>query len=145
MAHSSTATVATTADSRPEARRRWARGLLERCTEPPPTYGTAGWLALAEGSAEKVASVVVAAECWAQAGDTLAVDLACELDERRRAEKAADDADYADRAAAHRDRYRTGDVVPFAERRRRQLAATGPRPGDYRGGPVPWQRDGGGP
>ncbi|MDQ3103702.1 MAG: DUF2742 domain-containing protein, partial [Actinomycetota bacterium] len=60
-------------------RRRWAYGLIRRCPSPAPSYGSAEWLALADDDPGKVAAVVVAAECWAQSGDTLELDLRREV------------------------------------------------------------------
>jgi hypothetical protein len=78
--------------------------------------------------------VVRAAECWAQAGDELADDLRRELDDRRTAHKAAEDADYQARAKAHRIEWaRLSTGKTFSERRAEQLASVKPRPGDYTG------------
>jgi hypothetical protein len=74
-------------------------------------HGSAEWLALAEGSAAKVAAVVIAAEAWARDGDNLGDNLPTELDLARRAEKAAEDADYRARAAAHRQEWRHLRVI----------------------------------
>ncbi len=117
------------------ARRSWAYRLLRRCTEPPPVYGSVQWLTLPEGSPAKVGAVVRAAECWAQAGDNLADDLRCELDARRQADKALDDAEYVERHNAHRAEWsrRTPPSKTFTERRSEQLEAAKPRPGDYTG------------
>ena len=123
-------------------RRRWAYVLIRRAPSPPPTYGSVEWLALAEGSPEKVAGVVVAAEAYARAGDTLEEDLRREVENARAAFKSAEDADYQARAAEHRARYgKGGDVVSFAERRQRELDnARQPRPGDYPGRSVARRR-----
>jgi len=83
-------------------RRRWALGLIGRAPTPCPQYGSAEWLALPDGDPRKVGSVVVAAECWAQYGDTLEEDLRAELDAAWLAHKQAEDASYQARAAAHR-------------------------------------------
>ncbi|MEJ7689031.1 MAG: hypothetical protein WKF76_00565 [Nocardioidaceae bacterium] len=73
--------------------------------------------------AAKVAAVVRAAECWGVELDDLPDRLWHELDERRRAEKAEDDAAYLARAAAHRRDWRhLRAVEPYAERRARELA-----------------------
>lgn len=88
-----------------ESRRRWAYRMVERCTSPPPSYGTAAWLALPEGSVEKVAAVVIAAEAWARQGDTLEDDLRTEVRQLAEAFKRDEDADYQARAAAHRDHW----------------------------------------
>ncbi|KHL19582.1 UNVERIFIED_CONTAM: hypothetical protein LK11_00785 [Mumia flava] len=107
-----------------------------------PPYGSEAWLTLPDGDPVKVAAVVVAAEAWAQSGDTLADDLRAEAYARRASEKAAEDAEYAEAQRAHRERWAPvarSTVVPFAKRRRRQLEAAGPRPGDHPGGAVaPW-------
>ena len=85
-----------------ESRRRWAYRMIERCSSPPPAYGTPGWLALPEGSVDKVAAVVIAAEAWARTGDTLEDDLRTEVAQLAAAFKRDEDADYRARAEAHR-------------------------------------------
>jgi len=80
----------------------WAKALIEAAEGPIPMYGSRKWAALPNHSRTKVASTVIAAECW-----------------------------------------RTKDYVPevidFPSRRAREIAeARRPRPGDYMGGPVPW-------
>lgn len=85
-----------------EARRRWAYQMIGQCLTPPPTYGSDAWLALPEGSPAKVAAVIIAAEAWTRGGDELEADLRTELDLAWHAHKAAEDADYSARAAAHR-------------------------------------------
>ncbi len=109
------------------ARRRWAYSLIRRASTPVPSYGSAEWLQLPDGTAAKVAAVVVAAESWARELDDLPDRLERELDERRRAEKAAEDAEYQARAAAHRRDWGHLRVVEtsYAERRVRELAAAG--------------------
>ncbi|MCW2780167.1 MAG: hypothetical protein JWR35_616 [Marmoricola sp.] len=84
------------------ARKRWARRLIAAAETPIPRYGSAEWLVLPEGDARKVAAVVVAAELWAHEADELEERLRVELDLARRAFKATEDAEYAARAAAHR-------------------------------------------
>lgn len=88
------------------ARRRWAYKMMARCAAPPPAYGTAEWLALPEGSVEKVAAVVRAAECWATDGDNLAENLRVQAEAAARAHKDLDDAEYLARRNAHREEYR---------------------------------------
>ncbi len=112
------------------ARRKWAYSLIRRAKEPPPPYGSAEWLRLAEGSAEKIASVVIAAESHARAGDDLPLDLAREIDARR----AADDEHY--RALHRQAAERVAQIVKlpdYREKRRRELDAAQPRPGDFPG------------
>jgi len=78
----------------------------------------------------------VAAESWARELDDLPERLEHELDERRRAEKAAEDAEYQARAAAHRRDWRHLRVVePYADRRDRELAEAIYRPADADGRP----------
>lgn len=115
------------------ARRRWAYKLISQAPEPPPTYGSHAWLGLPEGDRTKVAAVVVAAEAYARAGDDLVLDLTREVDERRRAHKLEEDSEYAERAAAHRQTAPKYARSCFLERRREQLEAAEPRPGDYQG------------
>lgn len=45
-----------------EQRRAWAYAMISRCQTPPPAYGSLEWLALPDGSLEKVAAVILAAE-----------------------------------------------------------------------------------
>jgi len=126
------------APSAPEvtARRSWSYRLVSRCATPPPIFGTREWLELPEGTPAKIASVVVAAESWARELDDLPERLEHELDERRRAEKAAEDAEYQARAAAHRRDWRHLRVVePYADRRDRELAEAIYRPADADGRP----------
>ncbi|MDQ3165028.1 MAG: hypothetical protein M3Q17_02525 [Actinomycetota bacterium] len=80
----------------------------------------------------KVVAVVVAAEATARESDNLEVNLRRELDARRLAHKTCEDADYVERAAAGRKTApRWGPS--FLERRRAQLDAAKPRPGDLTG------------
>ena len=88
-----------------DSRRRWAYRMIRRCPEPPPTYGSADWLALPEGSPAKVAAVIIAAEAWARMGDELEAEIRVELDLAWKAHKAAEDAEYRARAAAHREEW----------------------------------------
>lgn len=88
------------------ARRRWAYKMVARCSAPPPAYGTAEWLALPEGSIEKVAAVIRAAECWATDGDNLHENLRAQAEAAARAHKQLDDAEYVARREAHREQYR---------------------------------------
>lgn len=76
------------------ARRRWAGRLLCKVATLPPRYGSSDWLALPDGDPSKVAACVVAAECWARAGDDLADDLRAEVDNLREAFKREEDAEY---------------------------------------------------
>jgi len=111
------------------ARRSWSYRLVSRCATPPPIFGSREWLELPEGTPAKIASVVVAAESWARELDDLPARLEHELDERRRAEKAAEDAEYQARAAAHRHDWRHLRVVePYVDRRARELAEARQRP-----------------
>lgn len=84
------------------ARSRWAAALIAVAEKPLYEYGSPEWLALPEGSPAKIAAVVVAAESWARAGDELEDRLRAELLFASEAHKAADDAEYLARAAAHR-------------------------------------------
>lgn len=72
--------------------------MIDGAEKPLPSYGSPEWLALPEGDRRKVAAVVVAAECWATDLDDLPARTLAES----RAFKAAEDADYQARAAAHR-------------------------------------------
>lgn len=88
-----------------ERRRRWAYALIAKAKSPPPRYGSETWLALPEGSAEKVAAVVIAAEAWVVDGDDVAARMRRELDDAAHAEKAAEDADYQRAVGEHRERW----------------------------------------
>ena len=119
-------------------RRYWARRMIDKARGAElPSYGSSAWLMLPDGDPRKVGAVIVAAEAWAQAGDTLELDLRRELANRWFAEKHADDADYAADMLAHRERWQ-----PVARRFARLAArreAGPPRPGkDHAGGPVEW-------
>ena len=69
-----------------EQRRAWAWSLISRAENPPPFYGSLGWLALPDGP-EKVAAVVLAAE-------------KCVIDWE--AAKKLEDQAFTDAAAEHR-------------------------------------------
>lgn len=84
-----------------EPRRRWAYGLISRCSTPPPAYGSPEWLALPDGP-EKTAAVVCAAEAWAIEGDNLLENLRIEIELSQAAHKAAEDDAYVARRDAHR-------------------------------------------
>ncbi len=114
-------------------RRRWAYGLISRSPNPPPAYGSADWLALPEGSVTKVASCVIAAETWAQGGDTLVDDLRRDVDNARRSFKKIEDEEYRQRADDHRRAWATPTGRTFVQRRRAQLEAVAPREGDFLG------------
>ena len=119
-------------------RRRWSYALVRRAKAPIPAFGSKAWMNLTEGSAEKVASVVVAAEAWARDADDIEARLQREVAESRRAFERLD-AELHRAAVAPLTRARV--VSSFAERRARQLAAAAPRQGDYRGGAVEWTGD----
>lgn len=119
------------------ARKRWALCLIRRCPAPPPAYGSSAWLALPEGSAEKVATVCVAAESWASTGDLLEEDLRREIEVARLTHKQAEGADYFARAAAHRQSApRPGKS--FAQRRAEQLTLSGRPDSRPRAGESSW-------
>lgn len=119
-----------------EQRRAWAYALISRCQTPPAAYGSEAWLALPDGP-EKVAAVVIAAEAWALAGDTLEDDLRAELQfaqeaEDRRWQELHDDAVSIAQETAKSPHIGRGD---YAERRAREIAqASLPRPTDQYGG-----------
>lgn len=86
-----------------EDRRRWANALIRRCPDPPPSYGTAAWLALPEGSAARIASAVIASESWATEGDHLEDRMRAEIEGLRIGHKREEDAEYCARRDAWRD------------------------------------------
>lgn len=110
--------------------------MLRRCAVPPPEFGSTEWLDLPEGDVRKVGGVVAAAASWARDRDELPERLALEIAEIRRTSKELDDAEYAERAAAHRTTWsrRTPPIDrTFVERRTEQLEAAKPRAGDFIG------------
>lgn len=122
-------------------RRTWARALIDRATGPIPSYGSTEFLMADD--ATKLGSMAVAAEAWASDSENLEDDLRRETEAFRLGFKAAEDQEYQQAAAAHRERLskQYGVSTSFAERRRRQLEAVNPREGDFTGGgPVTWDR-----
>ena len=67
-----------------------------------PAYGSREWLALPEESPLRWCGVLLAAECWARAGDELEESSRAEVELAARAHKADEDADYLARRDAHR-------------------------------------------
>ena len=115
------------------ARRNWAYALTRKCSTPPPRYGSRAWLALSEGSPEKVAAVVIAAEAWASDLDNMPANLALELDNMRRQAKKNEDLEYVARAAEHRKQWGNLRVVPDRDGLAARVAeARTPRSGDFR-------------
>lgn len=82
-------------------RKAWAYALIRKFKGRPARYGSAEWLALEDGCAEKVAAVCVAAEAWASTGDTLEEDLRFEVEEMSRCHKALEDREFRQRAEEH--------------------------------------------
>lgn len=85
-----------------EARRSWAARMIQRCSTRPPAYGSTEWLLMPDGP-DKVAAVVIAAECNARHDDDLVENLRTEIELAARAHKAAEDDAYLARRDAHRD------------------------------------------
>lgn len=100
------------------ARRRWAYVMVSRCSEPPPAYGSAEFLALPDGDLRKVAAVIRAAENWATDGDNLEENLRVEIETARAAHKALDDAEYVARRDAHRAASEATSYRPHPANRR---------------------------
>jgi len=119
-------------------RRRWACALIRRATVRPPAYGSAGWHALPEGSPERIAAVVVAAESWQRDDDDLEGLLRAQVEQQRRAFLQRDAEQHR---AAVEPLMRARVVSSFAERRRAQLDRAAPRAGDHPGGAVEWTGD----
>lgn len=87
----------------PSVRRiEWAARLIE-AGRPCPRYGSEEFLALADDSPAKLASILVAAECWARDADDLEQRLWDECIAASRSHKQAEDADYCARRDAHRE------------------------------------------
>jgi len=87
-------------------RQRWAFRFIRKPEEDRPEYGSTGWLELPDDHPDKVAACVVAAECWATAGDHIEEDLRREIEVGRATLKRIDDQEYQTQAAAHRERYK---------------------------------------
>src|SRR4051794_37079040 len=68
---------------------RWTTTLLAAVDGPVPPFRGPEWQALPDNSWAKMASAAVAAECWWSQGQTLATDLAAELDAQREHENDA--------------------------------------------------------
>ncbi|MGI8578631.1 MAG: hypothetical protein ACR2KG_12140 [Nocardioidaceae bacterium] len=115
------------------ARRSWSYRLIRKAMAPVPPFGSREWVDLPEGSAERIASVVVAAEAWATDRDELPAHLAYELDAMRAESKRLDDDAYVARYRAHRRDFKAPTRPSFAERRAAQLEGESPRPGDFVG------------
>lgn len=107
--------------------REWSYRFVRKCSTPVPRFGSSEWLSLAEGTPEKVAATTVAAVAWLIDCANAAANMAYELDERRRLDKAHEDADYRARAAAHRREWGHLRVV------RSQVDPRAPRRGDFPG------------
>jgi hypothetical protein len=119
-------------ENSPTTRRRyWARRMIDKAHGAGiPTYGSPEWACLPEDDARWVAAVVIAAESWARAGDTLEDDLRREVADLRAAYLADEDEDYRRRAAEHRARWGGTPSQSFSSRRAEQLRAAEPRPSD---------------
>jgi hypothetical protein len=120
-----------------DERRRWAQSLIRRADAATPGYGSAAWLALADGDHAKIAAVVIAAECWARDGDDLADRLADEVRRGFENHKRLDDEEYRERAEAHRRTWRREnaitETVARRQKQRREWLQRKPRPGDFKG------------
>lgn len=117
-------------------RRYWARQLIERQTPERPMYGSTQWLMLPNDHPDKIASCVIAAECWATRADNLESELRQEIELAQHYFKRAEDEAYKASYEAHRKRFeslgrRRG--LSFQERRAAQLATTQARPDDFPG------------
>lgn len=98
-------------DRRQYRRRHWAFARIHAGGQGVPRYGSDDWLALADTDPRKVASVVVAAECWAREADDLVERLRLEVELSQRAFKATDDALYVARKEAHKKEWRGLSLV----------------------------------
>ena len=87
-------------------RRRRASGLIARAATPPPLYGSTEYLALPKDDPRALASMAVAAECWAFQADNLVRDLQLELRLAWEANKRQEDAEYQARARQHAEDWR---------------------------------------
>ena len=122
-------------------RRYWAQQLLD-AGKGWPVYGSPEWCALQVDDPRRVAACVAAAEHYTRDYyDNLEERLRTEIEQARLARKQDDDAEYVRQFREHRATWSKKSsrvVVPFAERRRRQLEDAKPRQGDFPG------RNGGG-
>ena len=120
-------------------RRTFARQLIDKAQGPIPSYGSTEFLMADD--ATKLGSMAVAAEAWSSDSENLEDDLRRETEAFRLGFKAGEDQEYQQAAAAHRARLtKHGVSTSFQERRRRQLEAVQPREGDFKGGPVTYDR-----
>ncbi len=112
--------------------REWSYRFVRKCSTPVPRFGSPEWLALAEGTPAKVASTTIAAVAWLSDCVNAPANLARELDQRRRLDKAQEDARYSTDAADHRHRWGHLALVPEREDVETRVAkARLPRPGDF--------------
>lgn len=88
------------------------RAMVRAASGPIPSFGSAAWHRLPEGSRERVAAVCVAAQAWAEQSDHLAVRLHRELADARAANDQHDAAEFARMAAGVR---RLASVPTMAE------------------------------
>lgn len=125
-----------TSESSKIHRRYWAQQLLD-AGSGWPVYGSAEWCALQIDDPRRVAACVAAAEHYTRDYyDNLEDRLRTEIEQARLARKQDDDAEYVRQFTDHRERWSKKSsrvVVPFPERRRRQLEEAKPRPGDFPG------------
>jgi hypothetical protein len=106
-------------------RRAWAHALIRRVPAPPPVYGGPAFLALPDGHPTKLASILVAAECWACDNDNLPERL---QEEVRRARRMFLQLDAEEHRAAVIPLTHARSITSYAERRRQELDAAQPRP-----------------
>lgn len=124
----------------PATRRRyWSRALIDRGTANRPRFGDTRWLCLPDDHPDKLAAAIVAAEMWAEDGDNLEANLRHEIERGRatvlQAIKEHEDATYRAEQNGWRE-YAKGlqSTRPsFVQRRKAQLEAAQPRPGDFPG------------
>jgi hypothetical protein len=117
-------------------RRYWAQELLD-AGRGWPVYGSPEWCALQIDDPRRIAACVAAAEIYTRDFyDNLEERLRLEIEEARVAYKQDEDAEYVRQHTEHRAHWSKKSarvVVPFEERRQRQLEAAKPRPGDFVG------------
>jgi len=117
-------------------RRYWAQQFLDK-GKGWPVYGSPEWCALQVDDPRRVAACVAAAEIYTRDFyDNLEERLREEIEQARVAYKKTDDEEYVRAYREHRATWSKKSsrvVVPFAERRRRQLKDAKPRPGDFPG------------
>lgn len=117
-------------------RRSWARAIVDRGTSTRPLYGSTQWLCLPDDHPDKLSAAIICAELYAEDNiDNLEANLQREIERGRQLIKAHEDATYQAEQESWSE-YAKGlqSTRPsFVQRRKAQLEAAKPRPGDFKG------------